>query len=982
MAFLESMQIRRAARLFAFALAVAAGGIPAAEAAAQEPGSITGTVTDAGTQAPVDGAQVSVEGTSRGALTNRTGRYLITDLTPGTYTVRIVHIGMRSTSQEVAVSAGEPAVVDFSLEISAVSLDEVVVTGTAGAVERRKLGNSLASIDVAEIEESVPLETFSQTLEARIPGVRSVGTAGGVGAGRSLRIRGTGSFELGQRPVVYIDGVRVDTDTDEWGMMASATCCSFSGGAGEDRLSDLNPAEIERIEVLKGAAAATLYGSDASNGVIQIFTKRGRSNSAPQFTFATSMGFNRQRENFPTKLNPNFTGPDGFRALDANKTLIENGLVNSYDLTAQGGGADITYFVSGGFAFEEGSVKPNHQKRGNLRLNLNWTANEKWTVGINSAFSRNQIWSLQSGNNWMSLLGNATNGSPKTATEERPYGEAWIPVSNIQQVKTLSDANRWTGGINIAFTPSPNFSHRLNFGLDNVDDQKSRVLPFGFFYTYAGEAGERNLGYRTSRTFTADYLGNMKFGFSDAVRSDFSFGAQGFWEKEFQNMATGRAYAGPGVTTVGGGAETFGDELFREAIQVGVFAQNRFEFFDKLFATVGLRVDGNSAFGVNYGLQPYPKADISYNMSAAEDAFLPSWLSSLKLRGAWGMAGKSPGAYDQFQTFDATAVLDDRPGVTPANPGNPDLEPEKTTEIEAGFDAGLFNDRVGLSVTGYHAITRDALLEIDLPSSEGFDDPQLQNAGKIQNQGIEVQLNTTPVNTPSLRWQTTVNMDWSDNEILDLGPNAIDGILGDHREGHAVESHWDRAICKKDISCDVEGYDPSTNTHARTDTAVYQGDPLPHWNASWSNTVTFGPFRVYGQVRGEWGATFPNGDRPYRIRQGGGDEYLSTLDAAGEPTAKTDSLVDYYTLVSAFDSRDHIRIQEVSLTYSLPEQFSGRFGLGRTTLTLSGYNLYWWDDCHCMDPSMQYVSGSSFNFSGFLAMPQPRRFLVSVRTSF
>ncbi len=935
-------------------------------------GTIRGTVTDAVSTAPVDGAQVVVDGTAQGSLTNTGGRYLITGVPVGTYTVRIMHIGYRTVSQSVTVSDGASAVLDFTLDISAVTMDEIVATGTAGAVERRKLGTSLGSIDVANVQEVVPLEGFSQALEARIPGVRSIGTAGGVGAGKSLQIRGITSFELNQRPVIYIDGVRVDTRSTEWGSIAGATCCAFSGGAGEDRLSDLNPEEIERVEVLKGAAAATLYGSEASNGVIQIFTKRGRSNTAPQFTFGTSVGFNRHRGNFPTTLYPNFRGPDGFQALDANDALIENGFINNYDLTASGGGEDITYFVAGGFNYEEGSIKPNNQKRGNLRLNLNWTASEKWTVGINSAYSRNNILALQSGNNWMSLLGNAVLGNPTVATEERPFGEPWIPVSNIKEVDTHSNASRWTGGVNISFEPTDFFSNKLTFGLDNVDDQKTRILPFGSFYVYIGEAGERNIGYRSARTFTADYLGNLRFGLTDAIRSDFSFGAQGFWEQQNISMATGKEFAGPGVTTVGGAANTFGDENFTEVVTLGVFAQNRFEFSDQLFATVGVRVDGHSAFGTNFGLQTYPKADIAYNFNSADNA-LPGFMTNLKVRAAVGMAGKAPGAFDAFQTFDPTAVLNDVPGVTPDNPGNPNLEPEKTTEFELGFDAGLWDDVVGVSVTGYYAKTRDALLAVALPASEGFASAQLRNAGEIENRGVEVQVNATPINRQALRWSTTVNFDWSENEILTLGPTAQNGRLGDEYAGFPVESVWGRGI---------EGYNAADGTHIRSDTAVYQGRPLPNFNSSWSNRLSMGPVRLYAQLRAEWGAVFSNGDRSYRIRQKAGDEYLGTLGANGDPTPQTDSLSNFYTLVGAFDSRDNIRLQEVSLSYQLPASMINAIGFGATTLTLSGYNLHWWDSCNCMDPSIQYQPASTQNFSGFLATPQPRRFMLSVKTSF
>jgi hypothetical protein len=285
----------------------------------------------------------------------------------------------------------------------------------------------------------------------------------------------------------------------------------------------------------------------------------------------------------------------------------------------------------------------------------------------------------------------------------------------------------------------------------------------------------------------------------------------------------------------------------------------------------------------------------------------------------------------------------------------------------------LFSDRVGLVMTYFNQKVRDALLQVALPSSEGFSDQQLQNVGEILNEGIELSLNATPISRGNLRWSTNVNFEWMHNDVLSLGPSAIDGQLDDEREGYPVESIWDRSI---------NGWDPESRTHTRTDTAVYQGKPLPDYSGSFANTFTVGSVRLYAQLRGEWGAIFANGDRPYRIRQQAGDEYLSTLDAQGEPTAATDSILDMWSLVSAYDSRDQIRLQEVSLSWVLPNGIGDRIGLGRTTLMLSGYNLHWWDDCHCMDPSMQYLGGSSFGFSGFLAMPQPRKFVFSVRTAF
>ncbi len=984
----------RGVRVLSLLAAVAAVAfVWPAQVAAQD-GTITGQVTAATTGQPINGVQVSIVDTNLGGLTNADGRFLVNRVPAGSYTVRAVYVGYGTATEEVSVPAGGAATVEFALEISAVAMDELIVTGTAGAVERRKLGTSAASLNVTDIAEVTPLSSFSQALEGRIPGVRSIGTVGGVGAGRELRIRGTDSFSLGQRPVIYIDGVRVDARQREWGSSAGAstTCCAFSGGAGEDRLSDLSPDEIERVEVLKGPAASTLYGSEASGGVIQIFTKRGRSNSPANFALTVNTGFNRHRENFPTSLRGNFKGPDGTVALDPNQSLIENGLVNSYNMTVDGGGEAVTYFVSGGFSFEEGSLKPNDQKKANLRVNLNWTAGENLTVGITSGYVRNRIYSLQSGNNWLGIYTNALLTNPLNATAEEPYGGGLdVNVADAQAISTYADADRWTGSISLNYNPLSNFTHRATLGLDAVNDQKTRYLPFGRNYTYIGRQGERNIGYRNARSFTAEYVGNLDYtlpGWAAGLAGNLAFGSQGYWDIESRSMATGRGFAGEGVTTVSGAALTFGGEQFSEEINLGGFVQNRFDF-DNLFITAAVRMDGNSAFGANYGFQVYPKADVAYNLS---ESMLPGLVSSAKVRAAVGMAGKAPGAFDQFQTYTPNTVLNDLAGVRPNNPGNDVIEPEQKIEYEGGVELGLWNNRIGIDATYWHATTRNALLGIPLPPSEGFNSSKRQNAGSILNKGIEVAMNTTLMDRSTFRWSAGVNFEWIHNEILDLGEAAFPDSLPVYGEDGGL-IRWDHYMRLggnwvglprfERRTRVITGWDPTTRRHTRSSFNTYAGNEQPSTLASFSNDFAIGQsLRVAVQFRGEWGAVMSNSDRGYGVRQLAYDEYLELLASDGSATPASDSLLDRFRLVYPVDKRDHIRLQEVSVNYALPADLMSAIGLGRSSLTLAGYNVHWWDDCHCPDPNQQYRGGDDFSTSPFLGVPQPRKFMLSFKTRF
>lgn len=953
--------------------------IPVVVARAQT-GIVVGTVTDRASAQPIEAARIQI-GAGLAVATDPRGHFVLRNTPTGSQIVRVTRIGFRPESRTITIAERDSTRADFALSQSVVELSEVVVTGTGGAVEKKKLGASMAVVDVSQLQDQMAITDIGQALSAKVPGLRSLSVGGGAGAAKDLRIRGFASFSLNQRPVVYIDGVRIDTRASEWtgatGIKGMA-CCSFAGGTSTDRMNDLNPDDVERVEVLKGAAAATLYGSEASNGVIQIFTKRGRGESRPTWNFAVTGGFDKNRMNLPTKLFPNFQGPadsTGFRqrARDAND-LIEAGPYQGYELSVQGGGMRSNYYASGGWADQQGSIQPNWAKRGNLRLNLTFLPTDKWTVEARSAYTRNHVAELQAGNNWTALLGNALNGDPRKATRARPYGEAWVPVADIKRMDTYSNADRWTGGVTASYAMFQNFTHKFTAGVDQVAEEKGRFFPFAGDYGSAGVTlGQRNLGYRDFTSYTVEYLGQLNFAMPfSGITSDLSFGAQGLREVERLNMAVGNTFAGPGVSTVTAASTTTGAEGFSERTNIGFHLQNRFSFGEKLFATVGMRVDGNSAFGENYGFKRFPKADVSW--IASQYGFLPKWVSSLKLRSAIGQAGKAPGAFDKFTTFSARSVFTGTPGVVPENPGNVELRPETSTELEGGFESGFFNDRLGIESSIYWQFTKDAIVGVPNPPSLGFGASRKVNIGRLDNHGWETSINYLAVSTARLDWSTSLRFDGNHNKVISVGGVQLAGNAV--REGYPVQGVWSRPATGYSV---VNGKPVTT----RGDTAVYFGPPFATLNSSVGNTFRFGPFQAYALVTVSRGASFNNGDRPYRVRQGGGDELLQFLNPDGTATFKSDSVAQYWSIMDAVETRNATRLRELSLTYSVPERFSSRYGLGRTLLTLTGQNLMWWDRCHCFDPDMNYAGGDAFTVtSGFLAQPSPRMFRVAVRTRF
>ncbi|MEP7347925.1 MAG: carboxypeptidase-like regulatory domain-containing protein, partial [Gemmatimonadaceae bacterium] len=416
---------------------VAVLGATAPPARAQN-GSVTGIVVEAMSKRPVSGAQVFIKGTQIGTSTGESGRYIIGNVPPGTRVVGIRQIGFAAQEKTATVVAGQRATLDFALASQAISLSEVIVTGTASATEVRKIGNSVASVNVSELAEKAPILGVDQLIKGRTAGViinigqSTVGTPG------QIKIRGTKSIALPSDPVIYIDGVKINNSDDR---------PIFIGGQGINRLADINPAEIDRVEVVRGAAAATLYGTQGANGVIQIFTKRGRT-GAPEWLFETEGGFERTPTNrFPGRLWTQFTGPDGFRAHDP-KEIVDNGRYERYMAQVSGGSESITYFTSLAFQGQSASIAPNSNWNHATTTRANVTAllSPKLSLSARSGFTFNKLRINDTDNALHGLYSQVVAGLPYSATPTRKWGERFGNFYANQTVENIQNVLRNTTG--------------------------------------------------------------------------------------------------------------------------------------------------------------------------------------------------------------------------------------------------------------------------------------------------------------------------------------------------------------------------------------------------------------------------------------------------------------------------------------------------------------------------------------------------------
>lgn len=964
------MSYRTSARA---ALTVLIGvGIGAAAPAllAQSTGRITGTVVDAAGGRPLAGTQVTIRGSAAGSVSSDDGRFSIANVPAGPQMVEARHIGYGAAMRVVTVTAGQTVTISIPLRERAIALDEVVVTGTAGAVERKQLGNTISTIDATKVANAAPLVSVDQLIQGRSAGVQMVTTQGNVGSAGKITIRGTRSVSLSSDPIIYIDGVRANGSDDR---------PFFIGGQGISRLSDINPEEIDRIEIVKGAAAATLYGTQGANGVIQIFTKHGRSGS-PEWRLEAEGGFERSpADRFPGRLWTQFVNPaNGYQAHDP-REIIENGGKQRYGLQASGGSDQVNYFVSGSFLNHKGSITPtaNWTKQLATRGNFGFFVNPALRLDINSAFVSNRLRVPDNDNALHGLYSQVVAGLPYTATPERKWGERFGNFDANQTLENRETVLRNTTGLTATFTPSQRFTHRATLGIDWFSDEFTKYFP----YDYQGSGnklGSKINSTRGARDVTVDYRTTMKSELLPWLTSELSGGAQGDFASTIRVTANGTNFPAPGVRTVSAASITTGAETRLSTVNAGLFTQETFGLWQRLYLTAGLRVDGNSAFGNQFSYQAYPKASAAYTIS--EESFWPrSAIPTMKLRFAYGTSGTAPDQFSADRTYTPVSAQAGQPAVTPGNIGNPNLGPEKSTEIETGFDAGFFGDRVALEVTYYRQRTSDALLRRPGAPSLGFLTPQLTNIGAVRNVGIETSLHGQIVQRENLRWSGTLNYTTNDNKILSMG-GVAPFFINDARivEGYPVSSIW---------RVPLVGWDPATRRHKAGTERVFAGSIDPKWFGSVSSELSYRRVSLNAMMDYQGGNKKMDFSHWWDTRVRSGDAYLALVrkpDGATTPAA--DSLVDFAQVLGStayVESADYIALRELSLSFDLPDTWVTPVRMRNTSLRLSGRNLKLWTRFPGVDPQTNWRGNVSVGGSAdFDSQPIPRIFLLTVRTSF
>ena len=764
-------------------------------------------------------------------------------------------------------------------------------------------------------------------------------------------MRGTVSLSQRNDPIIYIDGIRVDNKASVFASLQTSP------------LDHINPADIERVEVIKGAAAATLYGTEASSGVIQIFTKRGTV-GAPTYSFEIEQGLTDiDKDRIPGNWKWEPVEDKMYFNDPIKEVLLRTGYRQNYSASVRGGTPGVQYYASARWLNESGNVPVEIAKLQNSsgRIGLTFQHTDKLETQLNLNVVRNFTRAPYPNFGMTGVL----LSDPANTNPGRPFGELFGSVKGSLAHKNRLTHNQLVVSSMATYRWTPDIQSQVTVGFNEVEQEGITFVPKG------GEArqadGRRDVRAERRTALTVEAKTSWQREFSENLSSTFVVGGQSFWEDTWFRRSAVRAFAAPTLETLRGGATvTSLDETFEEVINAGLFAQEQIGLFDKLFLTAGVRIDGNSAFGEDFGFQVYPKGGVSWVVSD-HDFWNIEGFDQFRVRAALGTSGLQPGSFDAQRTWQPAPFLSG--AVLPLNLGNPDLGPERSIEREVAVELGLFGGRVGLEVVYFNQETKDALIAAPFPVSNGFLQKQLTNAGTLESQGFEISADVTWIQRRDFSLRTNTQIATLDMNVADLGAIAPFRLQAGRRwsmirEGFApgdvitaVKNPADpyRLTVPIEQVNSIHNIQPNNLKNAAGgDSLAFVGHSVPTLTGTGSLIADLPRgFSLSALFTGASGFIISNETEIIREsisvtpRTAAWDK---ELDDPSTSTARKQEIADEFgpehhlILSNWMVPGDYIRFQELGVTYDVPQSFLEGIvgGVSSVQLMLSARNVYIW----------------------------------------
>jgi TonB-linked SusC/RagA family outer membrane protein len=960
---------------------------------------INGTIKDTEGSAVI-GATVVIEGTTIGAAADISGSYAFTaDLEPGAYLLNISAVGYSATSISLTLADNQNITIDATLEIDILGLQEVVITGTGGLTEKKQLGNSISKVEGVDIAASGAVD-LTGSLVGKISGIQVMQNSGDPAGGVSVRLRSASTVNGTSDPLYIIDGVIVNNNSNDLLGVQSVQ---------QNRLSDINPKDIERIEIIKGAAAAAIYGSRASNGVVQIFTKKGVSGK-PRISYSSSVNFNSLRKKRPfneAQLKWAIVGEETEAAtrFDYQEMVFENSTGTDNYVSVTGGVDNTKYFTSLSYMYNEGIMVNTDYSRVAGRIRIDQRLNDWANFSMGSYISRSHSNDKPNGGYNYGVLQAIlfTNNlvDPYPDEEGRYPQMAFFP--NIFEVLDKFDFqqqnNRSISDFQINIAPLKGLTAKYILGYDNSQSTGTTFIPFG---TNTEELDSGRASTRTVNTLLLNSDLNIVYDtkIGSFLKSTTALGAT--WQIDRTDQ-TGISGDGLALGVIGtNGAITIESNQYKTEWSIwGAYIQQTFGILDRIFLTGAARIDGSSVFGVNERNQFYPKASVSYVLSEEQfwKDYVARFVNNFKIRTAWGQAGNltAIGPFDRLTNYFPVSMNGQTGLISPSQLGNTELKPERQTEKEFGIDMSLLNNRLGLEFTYYNQDIQDLLLNRTLAPSTGATS-RIENIGRMTNVGYEILLTATAIQTKDFRWELTTTYSTNQNEVYGIEGDEI-GIgnfgfsvakngypLGVFKQGYYARNDDGSLLLTPDgfpqrergqaFPGDVNV--PERDGEGQPEGELLQkviGDPNPDFIASLISELSYKNLTMRIQFDAVQGFDVLSWDTRMFNRFGGGKQ--EEIELLGEEPKGTGTKL-FSIAESYIEDGSFTKLREVSLSYLLPDIINKE---GDIRFTLSGRNLYSFDNFSGWDPEVNMdaqSNGSRGGIMGLIPIPRTIKFGVTV----
>lgn len=983
---------------------------------------ITGTVSDA--HGPLPGVNVVVKGTTNGVSTDLDGNYSITANTGDV----LVFSFLGMSQQEIAVQ--NQTSIDVVLEGDVMQLEGVTVSGY-GLRQRNETTGSVVSIG-AETLESRSIQTADQALQGRAAGVRLINTSGAPGANTRVTIRGIGSINAGNTPLWVVDGVRIETSNR--GTEASTNI-----------MQSLNPEDIESMEVLKDASATAIYGADGANGVVLVTTKRGREGKT-RFKLSSQFGFSKSPPLYDVMDGPsyvlamqevyanryedlgttsydgvdygdpreagrqyaiaNYGHPDEVNTYDWGDAVLQTGVQRRITLSASGGNENTTFYVSGGYNDQDGTVKSVEFERMTLNSNIHHQANERLSFDLKTNLAYSKGTGLMnsdgssSGTNYVNSPFHGAVTIPVTTpiyNEDGSYTHsddipavAYNLVQLLDLEKRESKTYELLGSLSATykFTDYLSFRSRWNLNQRFVREHRFYDPRIPRYEIYGGGVFERT---RMVTSWNADQV----FDYAQTFEEDHNVGAiVGF---EYQSMHSdvhsshGRELPSALFNTINATAVNYDmTGTFNDYRKAGVFGRVTYDYKNKYFANASLRYDGHSRFGQDRRWGAFYSFGFSWD--AAQEPFLEysRVFTQLKPRISYGTTGNSNlNNYASMALYGVGGSYDGNKGLRPIQLGNSNLTWEVARTLDIAVDLAMFGGRVYSTLGVFRTYNEDLLLERNLPTNSGYTDIW-DNVGTVRNQGFEGEIGVRLLDGKKFGWTSEFNISFLDSKITDLG--GQNNIGNTTRLGEPIHLRWGYFTAGvnpadgRPMWYDKDGN--ITYTPSSTQDQGIIGSQLADFFGGFFNRFSYGPLSLETLFHFEYGRDIRNvqGDQFYDRPDKGrtiGNHMWDRWQKPGDIT----HIPRFYSLASfpgggavfPFSTRSmqdgsFIRLKNIRLNYSVPTNWLDRFGITDLNIFVQGENVLTWTAFDGPDPEL--ISQAQNHY------PQPRTFVGGLTMGF